>query len=143
MMTSLLSDQEQILHLLKGLSNQMSPKFERCTGISSSRYELLHHLFQVEEVNQSNLQKAVNIDSAAITRHLKQLESDGMVVRNKIPSDHRVTLVRLTEEGRKRIVGYKTEKATFVANMLQDFSKEELNRLADMLSRMQNNISEL
>ncbi|MEK4513412.1 MarR family transcriptional regulator [Paenibacillus anaericanus] len=136
------SEQEKILYLLKGLSNQISPKFERCTGISSSRYELLHHLYEVDEVNQSTLQKVVNIDSAAITRHLKQLEADGMVVRNKIPSDNRVTLVRLTEEGRKRIIATKIEQATFVNQMLQDFSKEEIDVLANMIQRMQNNISE-
>lgn len=136
------SEQEKILYLLKGLSNQISPKFERCTGISSSRYELLHHLYEVDEVNQSTLQKVVNIDSAAITRHLKQLEADGMVVRNKIPSDNRVTLVRLTEEGRKRIIATKIEQATFVNQMLQDFSKEEIDVLTNMIQRMQNNISE-
>lgn len=135
------SEQEKILYLLKGLSNQISPKFERCTGISSSRYELLHHLYEVDEVNQSTLQKVVKIDSAAITRHLKQLEADGMVVRNKVPSDNRVTLVRLTEEGRKRIVATKIEQATFVNQMLQDFSKEEIDVLANMIQRMQNNIS--
>lgn len=142
-MTCLFSDQEKILYLLKGLSNQINPKFERCTGISSSRYELLYHLYQVDEVNQSILQKAVNIDSAAITRHLKQLEADGMVVRNKIASDNRVTLVRLTEEGRNRIIGYKEEKVRFVNTMLNDFSKEELDMVTTMLNRMQNNISEL
>lgn len=105
-----LSNQEQILHLLKGLNNQISPKFERCTGISSTRFELLHQLFETEEINQSNLQKAVNIDSAAITRHLKQLEANGMVTRRRNPTDNRVIFVRLTEEGRKRIVGYKKEK---------------------------------
>ncbi|GAB6991072.1 MarR family winged helix-turn-helix transcriptional regulator [Paenibacillus pini] len=136
------SDQEQIFHLLKALNNQISPKFERCTGISSSRYELLYHLYQVDEVNQSTLQKVVKIDSAAITRHLKQLESDGMVVRSKIPSDNRVTLVRLTEEGRKRIVASKKEQVTFVNKMLQDFGKEELDVLSKMLGRMQHNIQE-
>lgn len=136
------SEQEKILYLLKGLSNQISPKFERCTGISSSRYELLHHLYEVDEVNQSTLQKVVKIDSAAITRHLKQLEADGMVVRSKVPSDNRVTLVRLTEEGRKRIIATKIEQATFVNQMLQDFSKEEIDVLANMIQRMQNNISE-
>lgn len=142
-MTCSFSDQEKILYLLKGLSNQINPKFERCTGISSSRYELLYHLYQVEEVNQSTLQKAVNIDSAAITRHLKQLEADGMVTRSKIASDNRVTLVRLTEEGRNQIIGYKEEKVRFVNTMLNNFSKEELDLVTTMLHRMQKNISEL
>ncbi|QUG42719.1 MarR family transcriptional regulator [Psychrobacillus sp. INOP01] len=137
-----LSNHEQILHLLKGLNNQISPKFERCTGISSSRYELLHQLYETDEINQSTLQKAVNIDSAAITRHLKQLEANGMVTRRRNPNDNREIFVRLTEEGREQIVGYKKEKINFVNQMLHDFNPEELVSLSDMLNRMQNNISE-
>ncbi|MEC2057514.1 MarR family transcriptional regulator [Peribacillus psychrosaccharolyticus] len=136
------SNQEQILQLLKGLNNQISPKFERCTGITSTRYELLHLLYETEEINQSNLQKAVNIDSAAITRHLKQLEANGMVTRRRNPSDNRVIFVCLTEEGRKQIVGYKKEKINFVNQMLLDFKPEELESLSDMLNRMQHNIRE-
>ena len=136
------SSQEQILHLLKGLNNQTSPKFERCTGISESRYELLYQLYKTEEINQSTLREAVNIDSAAITRHLKQLEANGMVTRRRNPTDNREIFVRLTEEGRKQIIGYKTEKIGFVNQMLHDFNQEELESLADMLARMQYNISE-
>lgn len=135
-----LSNQEQILHLLKGLNNQISPKFERCTGISASRYELLYQLYEAEEINQSTLQKAVNIDSGAITRHLKQLEANGMVTRRRNPTDNREIFVRLTDEGREQIVGYKKEKIRFVNQMLHDFNSQELEVLSNMLHRMQHNI---
>lgn len=136
------SKQEKILHLLKGLTNQISPKFERCTGISASRYELLYQLYETEEINQSALQKAVNIDRAAITRHLKQLEENGMVTRRRNPTDNREILVRLTEEGHNQIVGYRKENIGFVQQMLHDFTSEELESLSCMLDRMQHNISD-
>ncbi|MCZ1267574.1 MULTISPECIES: MarR family winged helix-turn-helix transcriptional regulator [Paenibacillus] len=138
-MTRVFSKEEQIINLLNGLGNKISPKFERCTGISSSRFEILHELDQVDEINQSMLQKIINIDSAAITRHLKQLEADSMVTRRKNPEDNRVTFVRLTDEGRKQIEGYKVEKTNFINQILQDFSEEEVHLLADFLERMQNN----
>lgn len=136
------SKKEQILQLFKGLTNQISPKFERCTGISASRYELLYQLYNTEEINQSTLQKAVNIDSAAVTRHLKQLESDGMVTRKRSPADNRVIFVSLTTAGREKIIGYRQENMGFVNQMLHEFTPEEIEHLSDMLSRMQNNISE-
>ncbi|KQY88169.1 MULTISPECIES: MarR family winged helix-turn-helix transcriptional regulator [Paenibacillus] len=138
-MTRMVSKEEQIINLLNVLGNKISPKFERCTGISSSRFEILHELDQVDEINQSMLQKIINIDSAAITRHLKQLEADQMVTRRKNPDDNRVTFVRLTDHGRKQIEGYKTEKTNFINQILQDFSEEEVLALADYLERMQNN----
>lgn len=136
------SKQEQVLQQFKGLTNQISPKFERCTGISASRYELLSQLYNTEEINQSTLQKAVNIDGAAITRHLKQLETSGMVMRRRNPDDNRVIFVSLTEEGRKRIVEYRKENMGFVKQMLNDFTPEEVDALSDMLERMQTNIIE-
>lgn len=136
------SKQEQVLQQFKGLTNQISPKFERCTGISASRYELLSQLYNTDEISQSNLQKAVNIDGAAITRHLKQLETSGMVMRRRNPDDNRVIFVSLTEEGRKRIVEYRKENMGFVKQMLNDFTPEEVDALSDMLERMQTNIIE-
>ncbi|ALS77899.1 MULTISPECIES: MarR family transcriptional regulator [Planococcus] len=134
------SKQEQVLQLVKGLNNQISPKFERCTGISASRYELLYQLYKTAEINQSTLQKAVNIDGAAITRHLKQLEADGMVTRRRNPADNRVIFVSLTQQGREQIVGYRKENVGFVTQMLNDFTTEEVDTLSDMLTRMQHNI---
>lgn len=136
------SKQEQVLQLVKGLTNQISPKFERCTGISTSRYELLYQLYHTDEINQSTLQKAVNIDGAAITRHLKQLEADGMVTRKRSPADNRVIFVSLTAEGRKQIIGYRKENTAFVNQLLHDFTDEEMKQLSGMLNRMQNNISD-
>ena len=136
------SKQEKILHLFRGLTNQINPKFERCTGISASRYELLYQLYQTEEITQSTLQKAVNIDSSAITRHLKQLEANGMVTRRRNPTDNREIFVSLTEEGHKDIVGYRKDNIGFVQQMLHDFTPEELENLSDMFNRMQHNIAE-
>ncbi|WP_404333431.1 MarR family winged helix-turn-helix transcriptional regulator [Planococcus rifietoensis] len=134
------SKQEQVLHQFKGLTNQISPKFERCTGISASRYELLSQLYKVDEINQSTLQKLVNIDGAAITRHLKQLEASGMVTKRRNPEDNRVIFVSLTDEGRERIIEYRKENMGFVKQMLHDFTSEEVDALSDMLQRMQDNI---
>ncbi|ANU17161.1 transcriptional regulator [Planococcus maritimus] len=134
------SKQEQVLQQFKGLTNQISPKFERCTGISSSRYELLSQLYKVDEINQSTLQKLVNIDGAAITRHLKQLEASGMVTKRRNPEDNRVIFVSLTDDGRERIIEYRKENTGFVKQMLHDFTTEEVDALSDMLQRMQDNI---
>ena len=137
------SDEGKILYQLNNIYKQMSPKFERCTGISQSRLEILHKLFEVEEISQTALQKEVNIDSAAVTRHLKQLEVKEMVTRRKNPDDNRFTFVRLTEEGREKIASFRIEKEEFIHKVLKDFSEKEQTELSDMLSRIQKNIEEI
>jgi DNA-binding MarR family transcriptional regulator len=137
------SKESFILYQLHCLNKHISSKFESCTGISQSRHDILHQLYQVDEISQTALQKEVNIDGAAITRHLKQLEATGMILRRKNPDDNRFTLVCLTEHGRKQIISYKAEKADFLTLMLKDFKEEEHQELIGMLTRIQNNISQI
>jgi DNA-binding MarR family transcriptional regulator len=142
-LTNSFSKDEIILYKLYFLNKEISSKFEGCTGVSQSRLELLHQLYQVDEISQKALQKEVNIDNAAITRHLKQLEANGMILRRKNPSDNRITLVRLTDYGYQKISYYHEEKKRFVTSVLKDFSEEERELLFDMLNRIQNNVKEV
>ena len=135
-----ISEQEELLFLFKTLSNQLGPKFEKSTNFSLSRFELLYQLVQYDEISQSSLQKTVNIDHAAITRHLKQLEADGLVSRRRNPTDNRETIVQLTDEGYKQAISCQKNKLSFANQMFQQFSDVELQSLMDMLKRIQENI---
>ncbi|MDN4493455.1 MarR family winged helix-turn-helix transcriptional regulator [Ureibacillus aquaedulcis] len=135
-----ISEQEELLFLFKTLNNQLGPKFERNTNFSLSRFELLYQLVQYDEISQSRLQKIINIDHAAITRHLKQLEADELVSRRRNPTDNRETIVHLTDEGYKQIMNCQQDKSSFANQMFLQFSDEELQSLMDMLKRIQENI---
>ncbi|MGQ0418168.1 MarR family transcriptional regulator, partial [Bacillus sp. HC-TM] len=111
------------------LNKEVSSKFEGCTGMSQSRLELILQLFEVGEISQKALQQEVNIDNAAITRHLKQLEANEMIVRRKNPDDNRITLVSLTEEGRNKIQAFQEEKERFAASAFKGLSEEERDNL--------------
>ncbi|QCT31843.1 MarR family transcriptional regulator [Bacillus velezensis] len=142
-MTACCSEAGEILYQLQSLHKVIGTKFEACTGISQSRLELLAVLFYVDEISQSDLQKKVNIDGAAVTRHLKQLEAKEMVTRRRKPEDNRIILVRLTEQGRERIEASKKEKERFIKEMLAGVSEEERSMLKNVLSQMQNNIENM
>ncbi|MGF9973479.1 MarR family winged helix-turn-helix transcriptional regulator [Bacillus velezensis] len=142
-LTACCSEEGEILYQLQSLHKVIGTKFEACTGISQSRLELLAVLFYVDEISQSDLQKKVNIDGAAVTRHLKQLEAKEMVTRRRKPEDNRIILVRLTEQGRERIEASKKEKERFIKEMLAGVSAEERSMLKNVLSQMQNNIENM
>lgn len=139
-MTELRPQEDQIFELLQSLNKGIGPKFERCAGISPSRLRLLQELFQVDEISQIKLQKAVDIDAAAITRHLKGLEEDGVINRRNNPADNRVTLVSLTEKGREKIVSYRKEKKQFINGLLAQFNEQDRTDLIHLLTRIQHNV---
>lgn len=130
-----------ILDQLHHLYSQMNTAMGHCTGVSPSRLRLLQQLYHHEEISQTALQKELQIDSAAITRQLKQLEAEGIITRRTNPEDNRITLVQLSGLGRKRIVHHLEEKARFLKHILQDFTPEEQQQLAGMLTRLQANIT--
>ncbi|WP_280156821.1 MarR family winged helix-turn-helix transcriptional regulator [Bacillus velezensis] len=142
-LTACCSEEGEILYQLQSLHKVIGTKFEACTGISQSRLELLAVLFYVDEISQSDLQKKVNIDGAAVTRHLKQLEAKEIVTRRRKPEDNRIILVRLTDQGRERIEASKKEKERFIKEMLAGVSEEERSMLKNVLSQMQNNIENM
>lgn len=142
-MSGLGSQDEKIVFQLHEINKRIVTKFERCAGISQSRLELLHVLYEADEMSQGALQKKVNIDNAAVTRHLKQLEENGTVTRRKNPEDNRVTFVRLTEEGRNRIVAYCEEKQRFITTVLEGVSSEERSQLMNILARVQHNVENI
>lgn len=132
-----------ILEKLQLLNNRIGAAFSGCTGLSASRFRLLRELLVTEEVSQTTLQKSLGIDGAAITRHLKQLESLDFVDRRTCPEDNRITLVRLNERGREHIEGFVQESSRLVEGLLEGFDVEERKVLADMLARMHRNAETL
>lgn len=142
-MSPFCSEEANILYQLQCVNRGISVKFEACTGISQSRLELLSLLYQADEISQSDIQKKIKIDGAAVTRHLKQLEAKGMVSRRSKPEDNRVTLVQLTDQGRERIESSKKEKERFIKQMLAGVDAGERRALADILARMQHNIQNI
>lgn len=140
-MTEHLPDEDTIFELLQALHKGISPKFERCAGITPTRFRLLQELFRVSEISQISLQKTLDIDAAAVTRHLRGLEDSGMIARRNNPADNRVTLVSLTDHGREHINSYREEKARFISELLTGFNEQERTVLAEMLTRLQYNIN--
>lgn len=136
------AEENCIIDSLQNLYFLINSKFGSCAGVSPSRLRLLQELYSADEISQTALQKELQIDSAAITRHLKQLEADGVVTRRMNPDDNRVTLVQLTDHGRQQIVTYQEEKILFTAHMLQGFSEEKQQQLSSMIHRLHTNIQD-
>ncbi|MCM2677526.1 MarR family winged helix-turn-helix transcriptional regulator [Alkalicoccobacillus plakortidis] len=142
-MTAQDSNKARVLLRLHEINKRLTPKFEQCTGISQSRLEVIHAIYNVEELSQKELQQKVNIDHAAVTRHLKQLEEKGMVTRRKSTEDNRVTFVKMTEAGRTRVQAYCEERRYFTEQLFKGLTEEEYLQLDQTLQHVQNNIENI
>jgi DNA-binding MarR family transcriptional regulator len=135
--------ESRILYKFHLLNKEIGSKSGVCTSISQSKFELLYQVYQIEEMSQKDLQKAIGIDNAAITRHLKQLEASGMITRCKSSTDNRITLVRITDHGRNKIASFQEENNQFATAVLKGFTEEELDGFLHLLDRIEKNIADM
>lgn len=130
----------KITFLMRVLNNQLNTKFERAMNMNSSRYELLHYLLDGGLYTQTHLQKLVNIDRAAITRHLKALEEEGYVVREKNPINNRENFVQITKKGKEDTIQCQMDTNHFNNELFEDFTEEELKTFLRYLEKMKNRL---
>ncbi|GGI64871.1 MarR family winged helix-turn-helix transcriptional regulator [Enterococcus alcedinis] len=91
----------RLLYQLKLANQEMTSIFEKETGISLTRYELMLFLKDHGPCCQIDLQNALSIDSAAVTRHLKVLEDQGYVTRERNQDNKREVFVQITERAQQ------------------------------------------
>lgn len=79
------------------ISNQETTSFfEKETGFSLTRYEMMIYLKENGKCSQSDLQSELKIDRAAVTRHLKILEEKNYVARKRNKENNREIVVQIT-----------------------------------------------
>lgn len=90
----------QLLYQLKIVNQEMTAKFEKSTGFSITRYQLMMILKCKGRCSQTQLQNELKIDSAAVTRHLKLLEEKNLVKRQRNKDNNREVFVEITNEAK-------------------------------------------
>ena len=65
-------------------------------GISLTRFQIIKYLYEVEVATPKQIAQLLEIDAAAITRHLKILEKGGYVEKSRNKFNNREVLVEIT-----------------------------------------------
>ncbi|MCC5892128.1 MarR family transcriptional regulator [Exiguobacterium sp.] len=135
------SPSDQILYNIITVQKELSQLFDsEMDGLSLTRYDILSNLNHVGPLRQRELQQRVDVDHAAITRHLKQLETQGLIARERCPKDNRVIYVDLTDHGRDKIAHWTEQKKCLSDRLFVNMKVEEQQQLLDLLNTLQHNI---
>ncbi|MEG0267723.1 MAG: MarR family transcriptional regulator [Carnobacterium sp.] len=90
-----------LLYQIKIANQEMTSRFEKATGFSLTRYELMMLLKETGKCSQKQIQHKLRIDSAAVTRHLKVLEEKEYVIRERNKENNREVFVEITEKAKQ------------------------------------------
>jgi DNA-binding MarR family transcriptional regulator len=117
--------------------------FERHMGMSRARWAILNRLSREESMTQAALAQVLDVDAAAITRQVKQLEAEGLVTRWSAPEDNRFTVVALTPEGRAFVEELRSQRDAFEHIVTSGLSAEDIDQMRSCLIRMRRNMETL
>ncbi|MDR0299791.1 MAG: MarR family transcriptional regulator [Streptococcaceae bacterium] len=131
-----LKDVSQLLYQLKLANQEMTGTFEKTTGFSITRYELMQMLSELGKCSQSQLQSELKIDSAAVTRHLKILEEENYVTRVRNKDNHREIFVEITDQAVEELSRCEREHKSVKEELGIALNKAEEEQLLQLLSKL-------
>lgn len=111
------------------------------TGVYNSQCRLLMILVNNPDISQKELASRLSISPSAVTVSIKKLEKDGYLKRNTDKADNRCNNVYLTHEGKAIVAKGEKIIAAAEAEVYDGFSHDERIVLADMLNRLNQNIT--
>ena len=128
-----------LLHDLKVLERKIAYIFEERLGISLTRFQIIKYLYEVDVATPKQLSKILEIDAAAITRHINKLEKYGYVEKSRNEANNREVYVRITETSKNKI--NQCTKETDICQIIgNEFTAEDLKQLIVILNKFNNNL---
>lgn len=90
---------------------------------------------------QLDLARALGIESPTLTRHLDNLEQNGLVVRRQSEADRRAVRVELTAAGEEAHQRMLAAVIVFNRRLQAGIGRDELQQLDALLDRLAENVS--
>ncbi|MGB7472446.1 MarR family winged helix-turn-helix transcriptional regulator [Trichococcus sp.] len=131
-----LREVSRLLYQIKLTNQEINTLFEKETGFSLTRYEMLMFLKDKGTCSQNQIQTEMKIDSAAITRHLKILEQKGYVIRNRNAENNREIFVQLSDKAIQDLAACGKEHDQGKSSLSLTLSDEEAEQLSNLLNKL-------
>ena len=124
----------------KDINNQL-----KGIGITSSQCEVLDYLFHCdkEEVNQRDIEKALNLKNPTVTGLLQRLDEKGDVLIVPNAKDKRKKNVYLTEKAYDIQRRMEADRRRIDKNLTLGMTRREVQALQKMLNRVLYNVSDV
>ena len=132
-----MTELSSLMYQLKRSDQKITQLFEERLGISLTRYEILSQLLKQAPCTQIALQDSLQIDQAAITRHLRILEQSAYIERKRNPKNQRQVIVYVTDKAIQEIqVNPSQEHKKVKQQMQQILSDSEVQNLSILHDKM-------
>ncbi len=97
---------------------------------------ILNTLAEGEPMPVQELVRIMARDKSQMTRKIKDLEAKSLIVRTQCPTDGRVSLLSLSDEGRDIQKKLQRALTSVIEEILSPLSEEEQSQLAQLLQKI-------
>lgn len=132
----------EMLIKLKSVETKLTSEFEKKTGFSLTRYEILEFLKDKGDSSQADIADYLCIDRAAVTRHVKILEEKNYVLRERNKENGREIIVSLTDFSRNELAKCRERQKENSFNLPLPFTQEEIDSLIKILEEIENKLEQ-
>jgi DNA-binding MarR family transcriptional regulator len=104
--------------------------------LEPSAYPLLVHIERDPDVRASELAEHIGVGRGTMSRQLGRLEQLRLIERRPDPEDSRGQLIRVTDEGARRVDAAREARRAYLGRALGEWAEDERGLLADQLHRL-------
>ena len=102
------------------------------------RFQIIKYLHKSSSSTSKQISQSLEIDAAAVTRHIKILEKEGYVIKRRNENNNREVLVELSEKAHEEI--RRCERETTVQDIIgNEFTEKDLKDLVSLLKKFNEN----
>ena len=128
----------ELLYNLKNLDKKWLDWCEKKIGIILTRFQIIKYLHKSSSSTSKQISQSLEIDAAAVTRHIKILEKEGYVIKRRNENNNREVLVELSEKAHEEI--RRCERETTVQDIIgNEFTEKDLKDLVSLLKKFNEN----
>ena len=109
-------------------------------GFAMGQLPVLVALKHAKQLPQAELARLARVEQSSMAQLLNRMERDGLIERVADPADKRSRLISLTAQTSRRMPKGKAIMDATVDLALQGFSAEEIQRLGELMGRVNDNL---
>ena len=115
----------------------------RSLGFATSQFPVLGALRDGQALSQAELARLAQVEQPSMAQLLNRMERDGLVQRLPDPDDKRSRLISLTAIATQRLPKAKTLMDASTTDALTGFTRQEIDQLVRLLSRLNENLDRM
>jgi len=109
-------------------------------GVTEQQWRVIRVVQQRSGIDATALSEACCILMPSLSRMLKNLENDGLLVRTKVAGDMRRQVISLTEQGSELFAQMAPQAEAIYSQIEEEIGKTEMNQLIDQLQSLRRNL---